>query len=36
MERKLIPIIGDDELTMRIHTARPFINLVMEGLKLPR
>jgi hypothetical protein len=36
MEGKLIPIIGDNELTMGIHTAGTFINLIMEGLKLTR
>ena len=36
MEGKLIPIIGDNELTMGIHTAGTFINLIMKGLKLTR
>jgi hypothetical protein len=36
MEGELIPIIGDDELTIGIHTAGTLIDLVMERLQLSR
>jgi len=32
MEGELIPIIGDNELTIGIHTAGTLVNLVMERL----